>query len=224
MKVKVCGMSDPQNIRAVEALGVDYIGLIFWPRSPRYVAMASSGSGLMPDRASATEEQSTGTTPRVGVFVDPTVQDILTHAYAFGLSAVQLHGHETPTLLRNLRRTLGSKTALWKAISIGNEDDLEVCKAYADCVDCFVFDTRCATVGGSGRHFDWSLLEHYPCEVPFMLSGGIGPDDALALRTALATTLPQQCIGIDLNSRFETVPGLKNTEALSLFLRQLRNP
>lgn len=222
MIIKVCGLRDGENIRQVTSLGVDWIGLIFWSKSPRYVTMIPSLSGTLPDRADV--QCSFFDTPckRVGVFVDPMAQDIITHVVNFHLDLVQLHGHETPTLIRNLRRTLADicpGVQFIKAISVSSRDDIATYKDYEDCVDYFLFDTKCKTVGGSGEQFDWSVLDAYDGEVPFLLSGGIGPDDVERVRSFHHP----QCIGIDLNSRFETEPGFKDVAALRQFLEALRN-
>ncbi|MBR1932601.1 MAG: phosphoribosylanthranilate isomerase [Prevotella sp.] len=220
MKIKVCGMRDGENIRQVSELGADYIGFIFWEHSPRNVTMIPTHAGIIPDRAGDLSAL-TFSPLKVGVFVDEMPQNIITRVVNFGLDAVQLHGQESPTLIRNLRRTLDPDIRpgiqFWKAISIQQPEDLEKYKTYEDCVDLFVFDTKCPTVGGSGQHFDWSVLNAYHGEKPFLLSGGIGPDDAERVK---AFHHPR-CIGIDVNSRFETEPGIKNIQKLKTFLSQL---
>ena len=226
MKVKVCGLREANNIREVASLGVDYVGLIFWPQSPRYVKMIPSGAGIIPDSASLSPATRHLSPLTVGVFVNPTAQDVITRVVSYGLDIVQLHGHETPTLIRNLRRTLPG-VQFWKAISVEDRDSVATYRAYEDCVDAFVFDTKCKTVGGSGEHFDWSVLQTYDGERPFLLSGGIGPEDAGRLREAFSVgsgsaAFPSKCIGIDLNSRFETSPGLKDIPLLRDFLSRLR--
>lgn len=222
MKVKVCGMRDGENIRAVSELGVDYIGMIFWEPSPRNVTMIPTYAGIIPDRADSTPLLTTHHPPRkVGVFVDEMPQNIITRVVNYQLDVVQLHGHETPTLISNLRHTLDPDLRpgiqFWKAVSISDSHDLAVCNTYEGCVDAFVFDTRCASVGGSGQHFDWNILDAYDGSTPFLLSGGIGPDDAERI---LAFHHPM-CMGIDLNSRFETAPAVKDVEALRHFIYQL---
>ena len=214
--IKVCGLRDGENIRQVAALGVDWIGLIFWPHSPRYVSMIPSNAGIIPDRVSDIGEFKA---KRVGVFVDPTAQDVITRVVNFQLDLIQLHGHETPTFIRNLRHTLADirLVKVIKAISVSSRDDIAAYKDYADCVDYFLFDTKCKTVGGSGEQFDWSVLEAYDGDIPFLLSGGIGPDDAERVRNFHHP----QCIGIDLNSRFESEPGFKDVAALRQFINQL---
>lgn len=214
--IKVCGLRNGENIRQVAALGVDWIGLIFWPHSPRYVSMIPSNAGIIPDRVSDIGEFKA---KRVGVFVDPTAQDVITRVVNFQLDLIQLHGHETPTLIHNLRHTLADirPVKVIKAISVNSRDDITAYKDYADCVDYFLFDTKCETVGGSGEQFDWSVLEAYDGDIPFLLSGGIGPDDAERVRNFHHP----QCIGIDLNSRFESEPGFKDVAALRQFINQL---
>ena len=150
-------------------------------------------------------------------------QNIITRVVNFKLDVVQMHGHETPTVIRNLRATLDPdirpSIQFWKAISISSPADLETYKAYEDCVDAFVFDTKCNCMGGSGQQFDWSILEAYNGKRPFLLSGGIGPDDAERVK---AFNHPL-CIGIDLNSRFETEPALKDINKLKEFINTVRS-
>lgn len=219
MKIKVCGMRDGENIRRVAALGVDWIGMIFWDKSPRYVTMIPTDAGIIPDRADTTPKTDI---KRVGVFVDEMPQNIITRAVNFELDLIQLHGHETPTMIRNLRRTLDPDIRpgiqFIKTISVSCRDDIAAYKPYEDCVDYFLFDTKCPTVGGSGAQFDWSVLEAYEGSKPFLLSGGIGPEDAERVR---AFHHPQ-CIGIDLNSRFETAPGVKDVDLLRTFIQHIK--
>lgn len=217
--VKVCGLRDSENIRQVAALGVDWIGMIFWEKSPRNVTMIPSHAGIIPDRASLSPLATNNSPLKVGVFVDEMAQNIITRVVNFQLDLIQLHGHETPTLIRNLRRTLADirPVKVIKAISVSSRDDIAAYKDYADCVDYFLFDTKCPSVGGSGQQFDWSVLDGYDGEVPFLLSGGIGPDDAERVRNFQHP----KCIGIDLNSKFETEPAMKDVAAIGKFLNEL---
>lgn len=219
MIVKVCGLRDGENIRQVAELGVDWIGMIFWEKSPRNVTMIPSHAGILPDRAM---DMGDFKAKRVGVFVDEMPQSIITRVVNFKLDLIQLHGKETPTLIRNLRRTLDPDIRLGiqviKAISVSCREDIAAYKNYADCVDYFLFDTKCPTVGGSGNQFDWSVLEAYDGDIPFLLSGGIGPDDAERIK---AFHHPK-CIGIDLNSRFEIEPALKDINKLKEFLEKVK--
>ena len=219
MIVKVCGLRDGENIRQVAELGVDWIGMIFWEKSPRNVTMIPSHAGILPDRAM---DMGDFKAKRVGVFVDEMPQSIITRVVNFKLDLIQLHGKETPTLIRNLRRTLDpdirSGIQVIKAISVSCREDIAAYKNYTDCVDYFLFDTKCPTVGGSGNQFDWSVLEAYDGDIPFLLSGGIGPDDAELIK---AFHHPK-CIGIDLNSRFEIEPALKDINKLKEFLEKVK--
>ena len=212
-------MRDGENIRQVAELGVDWIGMIFWPKSPRYVTMIPSHAGIIPDRGSLSPLTAHLSPLRVGVFVDEMAQNIITRVVNFQLDLVQLHGHETPTLIRNLRRTLADirPVKFIKAISVASREDIETYKEYADCVDYLLFDTKCPTVGGSGNQFDWTVLDTYEGNLPFLLSGGIGPNDAERVKTFKHP----KCIGIDLNSKFEVEPGLKDINKLKQFLERL---
>lgn len=221
MIIKVCGMREGENIRQVAELGVNWIGMIFWDKSPRNVTMIPTHAGIIPDRSSLSPLTSHLSPRRVGVFVDEMAQNIITRVVNYKLDLVQLHGHETPTLIRNLRHTLAPDIRpgiqFIKAISVESRNDIAAYKDYADCVDYFLFDTKCPTVGGSGSQFDWSVLDAYDGDVPFLLSGGIGPDDA----ARVSDFHHPKCIGIDLNSRFETEPGVKDITKLKQFLEQL---
>ena len=197
--IKVCGMRDADNIRAVEALGIDWLGYIFWPKSSRYVAERPA---YLPTKAK-----------RVGVFVDADPADVRQHVADYCLDIIQLHGHESPECVKSLH----GLAKIIKAISVSTRADIALSKQYDGLVDYFLFDTKCKTVGGSGEHFDWTVLADYVGETPFLLSGGIGPDDAARVR---AFHHPK-CVGIDLNSRFESEPGLKDIQKLKSFIEQL---
>lgn len=235
--VKVCGMRSPDNIRAVAQLSVDMMGFIFYPQSSRYVGMTTSHTGLLPDHADEAlgEAMSGGERPlgeaigggerhiyKVGVFVDATVQDIITRIVGFRLDGVQLHGSESPTFISNLRSTvvpdICPRLTIMKAVSIGSAADFDQCRQYEGVADMFVFDTRCTGHGGSGEQFDWSLLQCYHGSTPFLLSGGICEADA----RRISEIHHPQFAGVDLNSRFETVPAVKDADSISRFIEQLR--
>ena len=211
-------MRDADNIRDISALGVDMIGLIFYPPSPRYVQQFSSGAGIIPDYA-----PDMGKTPlRVGVFVDDMPQNIGTRVYNYKLDYIQLHGNEPRETLENLRATIDPdikpKIKIIKAISVSSAEDIKKYKEYVGAADLFLFDTKCKTVGGSGELFDWQVLQAYDGDVPFLLSGGIGPDDAERIQNFHHP----KCIGIDLNSKFEIEPALKDVEKLKQFLVKVK--
>lgn len=200
--VKVCGMRDVDNIREVEALGIDWMGFIFWPKSSRYV---SEVPAYLPKNCK-----------RVGVFVDASIGDVMSQAETFSLDIIQLHGQESPSYIAQLTSHLSALTSIKiiKALNIATTADLEATKRYEGVVDYFLFDTKGKMVGGNGEKFDWSVLEAYHGSTPFLLSGGISPDDAERVR---AFNHPK-CIGIDLNSKFELSPALKDVNMLRNFL------
>lgn len=216
-------MRDAENIQQVIALGVNMIGLIFWPKSPRYVQSFSTNAGIIPDlKNPAIKDISNPDASYVGVFVDEMPQNIVTHAYNYKLDYIQLHGNESPIYIDNLRKTLVPdilpNVKIIKALSINEKSDVLKWKTYEGHVDMFLFDTKSTqTVGGTGKHFDWSLINMYDGNIPFLLSGGIGPDDAEAVKSFKHP----MCVGIDLNSRFEKTPGMKDVDKLKAFLKAL---
>ena len=206
MKIKVCGMREAENMKAVESLGASMIGMIFWKGSSRYV---SEKPKSLPTRSK-----------RVGVFVDEDVERVVQTVGNYALDYVQLHGSESPSYILTLRRQLeaaGFRLLIIKAFNIATAADLAATVDYAGVADVFLFDTKGRQVGGNGEKFNWQVLSHYGGTTPFLLSGGIGPDDAGRVR---AFSHPQ-CMGIDLNSRFETCPGMKDIAALSCFIDEL---
>jgi phosphoribosylanthranilate isomerase len=199
--IKVCGMTEGGNIRAVEALGVDLIGFIFYPASSRFVRELPS---YLPEKAG-----------RVGVFVNADREEILRRHEVFGFSYVQLHGDESPEFCARLRERDGLRVI--KAFGVADEASFGQVSGYESACDLFLFDTRTPGRGGSGQRFDWSLLDSYQGKTRFLLSGGLGPESAEALRKLQAPLLA----GLDLNSRFETAPGIKDPRQLELFLEEL---
>jgi len=205
--IKVCGMRDAENIREVETLGVDLMGFIFWPRSSRYVAERPS---YLPTRCR-----------RVGVFVDEAIETVRRIADDYALDVIQLHGHESLDYCTQLH-----DRPIIKAFNIATSDDFVQTEGYVGLVDYFLFDTKGKSVGGNGEKFDWSVLSAYSGSTPYLLSGGIGPDDALVLRSFFSVgcgSAAGSCAGIDLNSRFELAPGLKDVAALHRFLTQINS-
>lgn len=197
--IKVCGMREEQNISDLEKLDIDWMGMIFWSGSKRYVSRPPS---RLPQRVK-----------KVGVFVDANLDDIRQHVSDYQLDIIQLHGHETPAFLETLK-----PLTLIKAFNIADASDLEKTKAYEGIADYFLFDTKGKIVGGNGEKFDWTVLTAYEGATPFLLSGGIGPDDVQKVKQFHH----QKCIGIDLNSRFESAPGLKDIDQLQTFIKQIR--
>ena len=197
-------MREADNIREVEALGIDMMGFIFWPKSSRYVSQCPD---YLPKRVK-----------RVGVFVDEDPEQVKRLADDYGLDYIQLHGHETPEVISFLRTPALPHPRILKAFNISTAEDLLQTQPYEGLVDGFLFDAKGKSVGGNGEKFNWDVLEAYDGETPFLLSGGIGPDDA---ERVLAFHHPK-CIGIDLNSRFELSPGLKDIAKLKEFIYNLK--
>lgn len=202
--IKVCGMRDAENIREVEALGIDMMGFIFWPKSKRYV---SECPAYLPKSCK-----------RVGVFVDEGIEQVQCIAEEYALNIIQLHGHESPDYIRQFGSVCGDTIATIKAFNIATIDDFAQTKPYEGIVDYFLFDAKAQLPGGNGEKFDWSVLSAYDDETPFLLSGGIGPDDA----ERISNYHHPKCIGIDLNSRFEITPGLKDVNKLREFIKTIQ--
>jgi phosphoribosylanthranilate isomerase len=206
LKIKVCGMRDHVNIRQVAELKPDLMGFVFYPASPRY-----AGEFLQ-------EGMFTGFPAgiiKTGVFVDADLYSIKAQIMRFGLKAVQLHGHETPKMCEQLRST-GTKVI--KAFRIGENFSFEGMMNYVAGSDWFLFDTATKVPGGSGKNFDWKLLEEYDLGHPFFLSGGIDLSDAERILSLNNPAL----IGVDINSKFEIEPGIKDVEKVRKFINRIR--
>ncbi|MBQ6192633.1 MAG: phosphoribosylanthranilate isomerase [Bacteroidaceae bacterium] len=223
MIIKVCGMRDAENIREVERLGIDMMGFICWERSPRYVREVPA---YLPK------------CPRVGVFVNQSLDEIQKRMEAFDFSYIQLHGSESPEFCKEVREKTGCKVI--KAISINRPTHLQTSSSsplkgeesgkeasplrgglvgsFEGCANLLLFDTKCSTMGGSGKQFNWDILSDYRGDLPFLLSGGIGPEDAERLRQFHHP----KCLGFDINSRFEIEPGIKDTEKIKQFITAIR--
>ena len=197
-------MREAENIREVEALGIDMMGFIFWPKSSRYV---SQRPDYLPTKCK-----------RVGVFVDEAPEQVKRLAIDYGLDYIQLHGHETPEVISYLRTPALPHPRSLKAFNISTAEDLLQTQPYEGLVDGFLFDAKGKSVGGNGEKFNWGVLDAYKGSTPFLLSGGIGPDDAERVH---AFHHPK-CFGIDLNSRFELSPGLKDIAKLKEFIYNLK--
>ena len=198
-------MLEGRNIQSVDNLDVDLLGFIFYDKSPRHVIQFPS---YMPAKRK-----------RVGVFVNSSIEDVSSRVDEYSLSYVQLHGEESVEYIASLRCHIPSTTQIIKSIAISSNSDIFLTENYSSCVDLFLFENRCVGYGGSGKKFDWSYLSSYRGPRPFLLSGGIGPEDI----SHLATIRHPYLYGIDLNSRFELSPGLKDIFLLQTFINQLRN-
>lgn len=209
MIVKVCGMREKGNIlELLELSKPDYMGLIFYPPSSRYVPSA----GLDPIFYKELD------VAKVGVFVNEGLDKLIDTVNVYGLDAVQLHGDEDTVYLEALRRHIGSK--IFKVFRIGEGWTWDRMTPFIGKADLMIFDTETKLYGGSGHTFDWSLLSHYSFEQPFLLGGGISKEHALQIKQ-LALDVPAM-VGVDINSKFELVPGLKDIRKISTFIQSLR--
>ncbi len=219
MKVKVCGMKYMENMEAVAALMPDYMGFIFWEPSKRYSTASVPSLPL--------------SIKRVGVFVDASIDEILEKVVQVPLDLIQLHGKETAPFCARLREELQllekahQKTKgtykIIKAFSVGTSFIFDQLTPYESYCDYFLFDTKGPLPGGNGFTFDWHLMSSYTSDIPFFLSGGIGPANIPELAEFLASPIAQKCHAIDVNSKFEISPGLKNTKDLQIFINKLQN-
>jgi phosphoribosylanthranilate isomerase len=204
MQIKVCGMRDPLNLEQVCGLLPEFVGFIFYPRSKRFV-------GIHPDPALFRIPGPA--IKKVGVFVDEELEQVRKTIGLYGLEAVQLHGGESVDYCSQLS---GAPVEVIKALDPhGSNPELE---GYMEVVDYFLFDSAGAGYGGTGQKFDWKLLGDLRHSAPFLLSGGIGPGDAGHIRSLDL----QGLMGVDVNSRFEQSPGIKNIERLGEFVIEIR--
>ena len=219
-RVKVCGLAEPENALAVARLGVDMVGFILSKASPRYAppqrmkAVCAAIDGMADGKRRPL---------KVGVFVNETTEGIVSAAKEYALDCIQLHGNETAWQLTELRAALSRESLgsvlLIKAVSVATREDVERATEYAAVADLLLFDAKGKAAGGNGTRFCWDVLEAYRGTLPFILSGGIGPECA----AEIAAFRHPRFAGIDLNSRFETAPGVKNTIALECFITSLRS-
>ena len=203
--VKICGLRESDNIISAVSLKPLFLGFIFYSRSPRY-AEGILSQGLMAVLPSDIR--------KTGVFVNSGFKEIVRIARSYSLDTIQLHGDEPPELCRKLKLE-GYRVI--KVFSISPGCDFISCRGYTNVTDYFLFDTKTGGHGGSGQKFDWRVFEEYNIDHPFFISGGIGPDDAALIRRIANPGF----YGVDLNSRFELKPGLKDIERLRKFIIEL---
>jgi phosphoribosylanthranilate isomerase len=196
MKIKVCGLRDVDNIKAVAALGPHYIGLICYDRSPRYISNLNEA-----------EINDLGeTTLKTGVFVNESAENISHLITKYSLNAIQLHGNETADFAAAFK----NKVVVLKSFGIDEYFDFKQLEEFVESVDFFLFDTKTPAHGGSGESFNWDILNDYHLPVPFFLSGGLSLQNLHQIKDIKHP----QFYGVDLNSRFETSPGMKDIEKL----------
>jgi phosphoribosylanthranilate isomerase len=192
VKVKICGLTS--KLDQISELDIDYVGFIFYAKSPRYVV-----GKLSPEELAALPSR----IQKVGVFVNEDQQLIKQLVLDYQLDFVQLHGIESPEVCQDLQQ---QDIRVIKAFGVGEQFDFEVLKPYLGKVSFFLFDTATVSHGGSGKAFDWSLLKQYPFEVPIFVGGGVGVDN---LESLLSQEIPH-LYAVDMNSKLEISPGLKD--------------
>jgi phosphoribosylanthranilate isomerase len=207
VKIKVCGLFDQANLKEVLSLKPDFIGLNFYQNSKRYCKLVAS-----PDL-------DYGQTKLVGVFVNAAAQEIVERAKSFKLSLLQLHGTESKDDLVTIREGLPNLEII-KVFGVEGLEDLEDLESWQNYADYFLFDKKAISFGGTGKKFNWDLLNKNPPKKQFFLAGGIGPEDIRALKI-LSEMLPD-FFAVDINSCFEDKTGLKNVQSIQNFIEELR--
>lgn len=200
MTIKVCGLKEACNIEQLANLPIDIFGFVFYDKSPRF----AGNMGKIP----------TSAIHKAGVFVNAPFEYVIEKVRIYGLDYVQLHGEESPDECLRFKQE-GLKVI--KAFGIRNAADFDACPQYENCCDLFLFDTKTENRGGSGQSFDHSLLRSYTGKVPFLLSGGITLQQTEYLKKLRHPLLA----GFDLNSRFESAPGIKDTARIAQFINEL---
>lgn len=198
-------MKHSENIQKVGLLQPDYLGFIFYPKSPR------NFEGEQPNISE--------TIKKTGVFVDATIDFILAKTKKYNFKAIQLHGNESPEYCKKLQKAL-KEIEIFKVFGIKDSFDFELLKPYEAYVNYFLFDTKGKQKGGNGYAFDWSILKKYNSKIPIILSGGIGIEELQKIEEILKTELP--IYALDLNSKFETEPGIKDIEELKKFINRIK--
>lgn len=204
--LKVCGMKYPVNISKLATLKPDYLGFIFYPHSPRYF------DGNIPIISESIK--------KAGVFVDASLEDVIEKIKKYDLQTVQLHGSESPGFCNALRQAK-LQIEIIKVFSVQYSFDFEQLDPFEAVCDYYLFDTKGKKPGGNGYTFNWQVLENYPSTKPYFLSGGIGLEELEKLKTFFNSGASKYCEVIDVNSKFEKEPGLKDVEKLEKFKSKL---
>ncbi len=211
MKLKVCGMKYPENIKAVAMLQPDYMGFIFYDKSARYF------NNTIPEISKAIK--------KTGVFVDAPLEYVKSTVQQYNLQAVQLHGNESAEYCGCLKDCLTNKfqnkIELIKVFSIKNQFNFAVLSPYESVCDYFLFDTKGKLPGGNGYTFNWTILNAYPSTKPYFLSGGIGLEQLELIKTFKNSKASKYCYALDVNSKFEIEPALKDTKLLNKFFQTM---
>lgn len=210
MRIKVCGMTLPEQAGALEEMGATLAGFIFYPKSPRYM-----GNKISPEKM----KQIKGKIAKVGVFVNATYDDLMKTVEEYRLDMVQLHGDETPKYCEKIADYI----SVIKAFRLGENDNIEwMVKPYQDVCDMFMFDTMGAGYGGTGKKFNWEVLKQSSISKPFFLSGGIESGDEARLKEFSESPAAKTLFAVDINSKFEITAGIKNMEKVKTFCDHLK--
>lgn len=196
VKLKICGMKFPENILEISQLQPEFLGFIFYDKSPR------NFEGEIPELPKEIK--------KVGVFVNASSEEILQKIKKHKLDFIQLHGNESAQFCNEIQKTI----PVIKAFSMDENFDFESLKNYENSCEYFLFDTKGKNHGGNGIAFDWNILDNYKLEKKYFLSGGISLENSLQLQNFLSKKSSKNCFAIDINSKFEITPGLKNTEKI----------
>ncbi|NII25804.1 phosphoribosylanthranilate isomerase [Pseudoflavitalea sp. X16] len=208
MRVKVCGMTQSDQVEALAGIGAMFAGFIFYPKSPRYVFR----------HMTTTQIRKVNNINKVGVFVNATIEEVLHLVDECRLHMVQLHGDEPPKYCEKI----ADYVSVVKAFRLSDNDSVEwMIKPYMDMCDMFMFDTMGAGYGGTGKKFDWSVLKNNTIGKPFFLSGGIEPGDEEQLMAFSQDPVAKALFAIDINSKFEVSPGVKDMEKVKGFIGKL---
>ena len=211
MRIKVCGMTKAEQVLQLDELGVEFAGFIFYPKSPRYVLSHMSKEQLKKLKGKHIN--------KVGVFVNTPVEEVLQLVDACGLYLVQLHGDENPRYCEQI----ANYVTVVKAFRLREgEDILWRAKDYQDAADMFLFDTEGAGYGGTGKKFNWEILKGGNVRKPFFLSGGIQPEDVELLKAFEQESVAKDLFAVDINSKFELAPGLKDMNKIQAFVKELK--
>lgn len=210
MRIKVCGMTLPEQINALDEMGVDFVGFIFYPKSPRFVGNKISAEKMRKIK---------GHIAKVGVFVNEPYDDMMRTVEEYRLDMVQLHGDETPFFCEKV----ANYVTVVKAFRLSDNDPIDwIVRPYHDGTDMFMFDTMGAGYGGTGKKFDWNVLKEASINKLFFLSGGIEPGDEESIKTFMKEPVAQKLFSIDINSKFEIAPGVKDMKKVKEFVGKLK--
>lgn len=209
MRVKVCGMTQSDQVEALAAMGVTFAGFIFYPKSPRYVFR----------HMTTTQIRKANNINKVGVFVNAPIEEVLHLVDECRLHMVQLHGDEPPKYCEKI----ADYVSVVKAFRLSDNDSVEwMIRPYMDVCDMFMFDTMGAGYGGTGKKFDWSMLKNSTIGKPFFLSGGIEPGDEQELTAFTQEPVAKALFAIDINSKFELSPGVKDLDKVKSFVEKVK--